>query len=108
MKPHAFHPEAAEEYTEAALRYARVQPELGGRFYDEIERLIRDIRREPERFRQFDPPARRHFSTLSNPIAFGFWRSCISSVSPVIGGIACLRPGFDVASHGGYRSRRRR
>ena len=57
MKPHAFHPEAAEEFTEAALRYARVQPELGGRFYDEIERLIRDIRREPERFRQFDPPA---------------------------------------------------
>jgi len=64
VKPHAFHPEAAEEYTEAARHYARIQPELGGRFYDEIERLIRDIRREPERFRQFDPPARRHFSTV--------------------------------------------
>jgi plasmid stabilization system protein ParE len=31
------------------------------RFFDEIERLILEIRRQPERFRQFDPPARRHF-----------------------------------------------
>ena len=64
MKPHAFHPEAAEEYTEAALRYARVQPELGGRFYDEIERLIRDIRREPEPFVSSIRRPRRHFSTV--------------------------------------------
>lgn len=60
MKPHSFHPEAEEEYAEAARYYAAIQPELGGRFYDEIERLINDIRRESGRFRLFEPPARRH------------------------------------------------
>ncbi|MGA9776836.1 MAG: hypothetical protein ACLPRE_00720 [Limisphaerales bacterium] len=36
--------------------------QLGSRFYDEIERLIREICADPERFCRFDPPARRHFS----------------------------------------------
>ena len=47
MKPHAFHPEASQEYTQAAERYAGIAPELGGRFYDEIERLIGQVRRQP-------------------------------------------------------------
>ena len=64
MKPHGFHPEADEEYAEAAKYYARVSPELGGRFYDEIERLMSDICKQPNRFRRFDPPARRHFSDV--------------------------------------------
>ena len=64
MKPHSFHPEAAEEYTQAAFYYTRISPALGGRFYDEMERLIDEIRRSPERFRLFDPPARRHFSDV--------------------------------------------
>lgn len=41
MKGHTFHPEADEEYAEAAARYADIGPELGGRFYDKIERLTR-------------------------------------------------------------------
>ncbi len=64
MKPHVFHPAAEAEYAEAAAYYARVSPELGGRFYDEIERLIQDIRRQPDLFRAFDQSARRHFSTV--------------------------------------------
>jgi hypothetical protein len=44
--------------------YTQIYPELGGRFHDEMERLIRDIRREPKRFRPFDPPAQRHFSNV--------------------------------------------
>lgn len=40
MKPHRFHPEADEEYAAAATHYANITPQLGGRFYDEIERLI--------------------------------------------------------------------
>ena len=60
MKPHAFHPAAAEEYAEAAQYYADIRPELGGRFYDEVERAIGEIRQQPERFRFFDPPAQRH------------------------------------------------
>jgi len=64
VKPYAFHPAAADEYAEAATYYAQNGAELGGCFYDEMERLIRDIRRDPQRFRQFDPPAYRHFSSI--------------------------------------------
>jgi len=64
VKPHVFHPAASREYTDAAEYYARIQGALGGRFYDEIEGLIQDICRQPERFRLFDAPARRHFSDV--------------------------------------------
>ena len=59
MKPYTFHPEAGGEYTQAALYYAAIAPELGGRFYDEIERLITQVRWQPDRFFRFSPPARR-------------------------------------------------
>ena len=59
MKPYVFHPEAAEEYTQAAQFYAAIAPELGTQFYNEIERLIVHVRRQPARFWQFSPPARR-------------------------------------------------
>ena len=64
MKPHSFHPDAAQEYADAATYYFRITAELGGRFHDEIERLIHDARCHPDRFRIFDPPARRHFSDV--------------------------------------------
>ena len=64
MKPYAFHPKADKEYTQAAKYYHEISSDLGARFYDEIERLIRDIRTNPRLFRHFDPPARRHFSTV--------------------------------------------
>lgn len=64
MKPHSFHSEADAEYTAAATYYAGVDLELGGRFYDEMERLIRDVRKNPERFWMFDAPVRRHLSTV--------------------------------------------
>jgi plasmid stabilization system protein ParE len=59
VKPHVFHPEAGEEYTRAVQYYAAERPELGGRFFDEIERVIREICRQPDRFFHFNPPARR-------------------------------------------------
>ncbi len=64
MKPHIFHPSAAAEYQEAAEYYADIQQELGGRFYDEIEGLIEDVRRHPDRFRIFRGTTRRHFSDV--------------------------------------------
>jgi plasmid stabilization system protein ParE len=64
VKRHAFHRQAEAEYAEAAKYYAQLDPELGGRFYDEIERLIRDIRQTPVRFRFLDAPIRRHFSSV--------------------------------------------
>ena len=64
MKPHRFHRAADAEYAEAATYYTDLSPQLGGRFYDEIERLIAEIRVHPAQFRLFDPPARRHFSAV--------------------------------------------
>ncbi len=59
MKPYRFQREADEEFTEALRHYFGINPELGGRFYDEIERLIDKARLHPRRYREFDPPARR-------------------------------------------------
>jgi plasmid stabilization system protein ParE len=64
VKPRTFHRDAEQEYGEAVDYYLRIDPELGGRFYDEMESLICDIRRQPDRFRMFDPPVRRHFSNV--------------------------------------------
>ncbi len=62
MKTHAFHPEADAEYAEAAKYYAQIRPELGGRYYDEIEATIAAICAHPRQFLEFDPPARRSLS----------------------------------------------
>jgi plasmid stabilization system protein ParE len=64
VKRHVFYRQAEAEYADAAAHCARVDPELGGRFYEEIESLIRDIRQEPVGFRLFDAPIRRHFSRV--------------------------------------------
>ena len=62
MKPPVFHPEARVELAEAALHYASIHPELGQRFYNEIDRLISEILPMPGIFRFMRQPARRHFS----------------------------------------------
>lgn len=56
------HPAADEEFAAAVQYYTDIDPDLGFRFYREIERLIANVCDHPERNRQFDPPARRHFS----------------------------------------------
>jgi len=62
VKPHLFHPEADAEYAAAARFYAKIQPELGGRFYDEIEAAIAAVCEHPRQFHEFDPPARRYLA----------------------------------------------
>ena len=62
MKPHRFHPEASEEYAEAATHYANISAELGGRFYEEIERLIAEACAAPRLFRRIDGDVRRHLA----------------------------------------------
>jgi hypothetical protein len=64
LKPHIFHPAAAAEYADASKYYVAIESSLGGRFYDEIEGLIQDVRRHPDRFRFFNGSARRHFSDV--------------------------------------------
>jgi len=64
LKPHFFPPGASTEYADAAGYYAAIEAQLGGRFYDEIEGLIEEIRRQPGRFRFFDGETKRHFSDV--------------------------------------------
>jgi toxin ParE1/3/4 len=56
------HPEADEEFAGAVRYYSEISPDLGVRFYREIEQLFREICAASTRFRKFDPPARRHLS----------------------------------------------
>lgn len=60
MKPYRFHREADTEFTDALAHYSGLGADLGGRFYDEIERVIGAVCAHPLRFRQIDPPVRRH------------------------------------------------
>ncbi len=56
------HEEANREFREALDYYTQIDPELGVRFYREMERLMLEVCERPFLFRQFDPPARRHFT----------------------------------------------
>lgn len=59
MKPYRFHREADAESSEALRYYSGLSAELGGRFYDEIEEALADVRAHPVRFRLVEPPVRR-------------------------------------------------
>ena len=59
MKRHLLHPEADAEFIEALQHYAAISPELGGRFYDELEKLFNESGSHPLLYRMFDPPLRR-------------------------------------------------
>lgn len=54
------HEEAQAEFLAALDHYVAISPSLGERFYAEIERLMNDVCAAPRRFRQYDPPVRRH------------------------------------------------
>jgi plasmid stabilization system protein ParE len=64
VKRYVFHPDANEEYAEALAYYMAIDYALGDRFFNEIETLISDICRYPERYRLLEPPVRRHFSQV--------------------------------------------
>jgi len=56
------HPDADEEFAAAVRYYSEISPELGVRFYREMERLLQEVCVHPEWYWKFDPPARRHLS----------------------------------------------
>jgi toxin ParE1/3/4 len=64
VKRYQLHPEARIEYLDAAAYYSDITAELGGRFYDEIEALISDVRRRPLTYPIYDAPVRRHLSQV--------------------------------------------
>lgn len=62
MKRHWFHPEADGEYSAAAAYYADVDPQLGGRFYDEMQRAIRAVCASPATYRDIGSGVRRYLA----------------------------------------------
>jgi plasmid stabilization system protein ParE len=62
VKPHGFHREADAEYAAAAGYYASISPELGGRFYEDIEQLIAEACAHPRLYRRVRGEIRRHFT----------------------------------------------
>jgi hypothetical protein len=42
------HPEADQEFAAAVRYYSEISPELGVRFYREMERLLREVCTHPE------------------------------------------------------------
>ncbi|MSU36444.1 MAG: type II toxin-antitoxin system RelE/ParE family toxin [Pedosphaera sp.] len=57
MKHAVFHPEASQEYLEAIEYHAAIRVELGERFDSEIQRLVGELSRDPQRFFRFHSPA---------------------------------------------------
>jgi toxin ParE1/3/4 len=62
VKRAVFHPEASQEYLAALAYHAAIGAGLGARFDAEIQRLVSEASREPQRFLRFAPPARRALS----------------------------------------------
>ena len=56
---HEFHPQALNEYREAAHWYNEREPLLALRFVDEVESTIRRVLDDPKRFRVVDEDVRR-------------------------------------------------
>ena len=62
MKRAVFHPEASLEFLEAIKYHAAISIELGQRFDSEIQRLVGEVSRDPQRFLRIDPPVQRALS----------------------------------------------
>ena len=65
-----FHPEALEEYQEAARYYSERDPALALRFIEAVEDAIQRILEAPERWRVLDDDVRRCLTHLPvrNPV----------------------------------------
>jgi hypothetical protein len=63
VKPVRFHPEAEAEYLGALHHYAGITESLGRSVYRHMAELLAEVERQPQSFRMFDPPARRHFGS---------------------------------------------
>ena len=61
---HEFHPEALEEYEQAALYYAERDPQLARRFIEAVEEAIQQILESPTRWRVIDADVRRFLTRI--------------------------------------------
>lgn len=61
MKPVRFHPAAEAEYLNALSYYAGISEALGQSVCRYMAGRLTEVGKQPQVFRMFDPPARRHF-----------------------------------------------
>jgi len=59
-----FHPEALEEYLDAARYYEACQPGLGQRFIDAIEHALQRIVQKPEQGKPLEKDVRRYLTRV--------------------------------------------
>jgi toxin ParE1/3/4 len=87
-----FHPEAEQELYEAAARYESEVPELGFRFADEVERVIRLLLEHPELGSRLDDEL-RHFVLRRYPFSVVY---AVTSDVVYVLAIAhgCREPGY--------------
>jgi len=88
-----FHPQASQEYAQAAEYFMTIAPELSRRFYDEIERLITSF--ASTRIGSSSSvrpsaalwPGSSHIRSLisMNRIVCGSWQSCMANDDRVTG-----------------------
>jgi len=62
VKRVVFHPEASQEYLDTIEYHAAISIELGERLDAEIQRLVAEVSRDPQRFLRFRPPTQRALS----------------------------------------------
>jgi len=87
-----FHPEALEEYQEAALYYARRDPELARRFIQSVEDAIRRVVDAPERWRIIDEDVRR---CLTRVFPYGILYTIETNYVLIVAVMHCSRePGY--------------
>ncbi len=87
-----FHPEALEEYDEAAHYYAQQQPGLDLRFIVSVENAIEVILEDPLRCRLFDEDVRR---CLTRVFPYGILYTIESDFVLIVALAHCSRePGY--------------
>jgi plasmid stabilization system protein ParE len=89
---HEFHPEALDEYEEAARYYAERSPQLAERFISSVENAIDLILESPERWRTIDEDVRR---CLTRVFPYGILYTIESDYVLIVAVMHCSRrPGY--------------
>ena len=87
-----FHPEALDEYNEAAHRYAKREPGLDLRFIVCVENAIEMIIEDPLRWRRFDEDVRR---CLTRVFPYGIFYTVEADFVLIVAIAHCSRePGY--------------
>lgn len=87
-----FHPEALEEYEQAALYYVDREPDLGLRFVEAVEDCVRRILETPTRWRIIEEDMRR---CLTRVFPYGVLYTVETEYVLIVAVMHCSRePGY--------------